>query len=43
MKRALDEFVIKGVRCNINFVRDVMDNPRFMAGDLTTHFIAQVL
>lgn len=41
MKRALDEFVIKGVRCNINFVRDVMDNPRFMAGDLTTHFIAQ--
>ena len=41
MKQALDEFVIRGVRCNINFVRDVMDNPRFMSGDLTTHFIAQ--
>ena len=43
MKRALDEFVIKGVRCNINFVRDVMDKPRFMAGHLTTPLIAQVL
>uniref|UniRef100_A0A7S4NLM6 propionyl-CoA carboxylase n=1 Tax=Guillardia theta TaxID=55529 RepID=A0A7S4NLM6_GUITH len=41
MKTALDAFVVKGVRCNINFVRDVMDNPRFMSGDLTTHFIAQ--
>ena len=41
MKSALDEFVIKGVRCNINFCRDIMDNPRFMAGDLTTHFISQ--
>ena len=41
MKRALDEFIIKGVACNINFVRDVMDNPRFMSGNLTTHFIAQ--
>ena len=30
MKTALDAFVVKGVRCNINFVRDVMDNPRFM-------------
>mmetsp|Transcript_39649 Transcript_39649/g.61874 ORF Transcript_39649/g.61874 Transcript_39649/m.61874 type:complete len:647 (+) Transcript_39649:188-2128(+) len=41
MKAALDEFIVKGVVCNINFVRDVMDNPRFMKGDLTTHFIAQ--
>jgi len=41
MKRALDDYVIKGVVCNINFVRDVMDNPRFMSGDLTTHFIDQ--
>jgi len=41
MKRSLDEFVIKGVRCNIDFCRDIMDNPRFLSGDLTTHFIAQ--
>lgn len=39
MKKALDDYVIKGVVCNINFVRDVMDNERFMKGDLTTHFI----
>lgn len=30
-----------GVVCNINFVRDVMDNPRFLSGDVTTNFIAE--
>ena len=33
--------MIKGVVSNVNFVRDVMDNPRFLAGDMTTHFIEQ--
>lgn len=39
MKDALDRYVIKGVVSNVNFVRDVMDNKRFLSGDMTTHFI----
>jgi len=39
MRRALYEFVITGVKNNIPFHRAVMENPRFIAGDLGTHFI----
>jgi pyruvate carboxylase subunit A len=39
MRRALDEYVIAGVRTNIPFHKAVMENPRFLAGDLGTHFI----
>ncbi|NBC32003.1 MAG: acetyl-CoA carboxylase biotin carboxylase subunit [Alphaproteobacteria bacterium] len=39
MRRALDEFYIKGVQHNIAFLTALMANPRFLSGDLTTGFI----
>jgi pyruvate carboxylase subunit A len=39
MRRALYEYVIDGTKNNIPFHRAVMVNPRFVAGDLGTHFI----
>lgn len=39
MRRALYEFVIAGVKHNIPFHEVIMDNPRFVKGDLGTHFI----
>ena len=42
MARALDRYVIRGVNHNIPFLRSVMDHPRFIAGDLSTKFIAEV-
>jgi pyruvate carboxylase subunit A len=39
MRRALDEFVIAGVKNNIPFHKAVMENPRFVRGELGTHFI----
>jgi pyruvate carboxylase subunit A len=39
MRRALYEYVIGGVKTNILFHRAVMENPRFIAGEIDTHFI----
>jgi len=39
MKRALYEYIIVGVKTNIPFHKAVMENPRFIKGDLGTHFI----
>ena len=39
MKRALDEFVIEGVHTTIPFHRQLMDDPRFQAGDFDTKFL----
>jgi pyruvate carboxylase subunit A len=39
MRRALYEYIIVGVTTNIPFHKAVMENPRFVAGDLSTHFI----
>jgi pyruvate carboxylase subunit A len=39
MRRALCEFVITGVKNNIPFHKAVMENPRFITGELGTHFI----
>ncbi|MDB4010042.1 acetyl-CoA carboxylase biotin carboxylase subunit [Polaribacter sp.] len=39
MKRALDEFVIEGVRTTIPFHRQLMDDPAYVAGDYTTKFM----
>jgi pyruvate carboxylase subunit A len=39
MQRALYEYVIVGVKNNIPFHKAVMENPRFVKGDLGTHFI----
>jgi pyruvate carboxylase subunit A len=39
MRRALYEYIIVGIRNNIPFHIAVMENPRFVKGDLGTHFI----
>ncbi len=39
MQRALYEYVIEGIASNIPFHRAVMENERFIEGDLGTHFI----
>jgi pyruvate carboxylase len=40
-KRALAEFRIRGVSSNIGFLRAVLDDPSFVAGDLSTSFIEE--
>ena len=39
MRRALDEFVIEGIKTTIPFHRQLMDDPRYVAGDYTTAFM----
>ncbi|MGV6828873.1 MAG: acetyl-CoA carboxylase biotin carboxylase subunit [Flavobacteriales bacterium] len=39
MKRALDEFVIEGVKTTIPFHRQLMDDPNYLAGKYTTAFM----
>jgi acetyl-CoA carboxylase biotin carboxylase subunit len=39
MKRALDEFVIEGVKTTIPFHRQLMDDERYVSGDYTTAFM----
>jgi acetyl-CoA/propionyl-CoA/long-chain acyl-CoA carboxylase, biotin carboxylase, biotin carboxyl carrier protein len=39
MARALDEYVIEGVKTTIPFHRMIMDEPRFAAGDISTSFV----
>jgi propionyl-CoA carboxylase alpha chain len=41
MRLALDAFEVEGVGHNLPFVGAVMDHPRFVAGDITTAFIAE--
>ncbi|RIX27643.1 pyruvate carboxylase [Amnibacterium setariae] len=40
-KRALAEFRIRGVATNIPFLQAVLDDPAFLAGDLSTGFIEE--
>lgn len=39
MKRALDEFVIEGIKTTIPFHRQLMDDPAYVAGNYTTAFM----
>ncbi|WP_298246949.1 acetyl-CoA carboxylase biotin carboxylase subunit [uncultured Christiangramia sp.] len=39
MKRALDEFVIEGVKTTIPFHRQLMDHPDYIEGNYTTQFM----
>src|SRR4029077_6607483 len=39
MDRALREFRIRGVTTNIPFVENVVNHPRFRAGEITTSFL----
>ncbi|MCE2510874.1 MAG: acetyl-CoA carboxylase biotin carboxylase subunit [Alphaproteobacteria bacterium] len=41
MRGALDEYFIRGLDHNIPFLAAVMMQPRFLAGELTTNFIAE--
>jgi acetyl-CoA carboxylase biotin carboxylase subunit len=39
MKRALEEFVIEGVKTTIPFHLKLMNNPAYIKGDYTTKFM----
>lgn len=39
MRRALDEFVIEGVKTTISFHRKLMDHPDYISGNYTTKFM----
>lgn len=41
MRRALDEFVIEGIKTTIPFHLKLMDNKRFQKGDYNTHFLEE--
>jgi propionyl-CoA carboxylase alpha chain len=38
---ALDKFRIEGLGHNVDFLSAIMQHPRFLAGELTTGFIAE--
>jgi len=42
MKHALDEIVIEGIPTTIPFHLQIMDNKKFIAGDISTHFIEEM-
>lgn len=39
MKRALDEFILEGVKTTIPFHKQLMENQDFIDGNFTTHFL----
>ncbi len=39
MKRALDEFIIEGIKTSIPFHRQLMEHPDYVSGDYTTKFM----
>ncbi len=39
MRRALDEFVIEGIKTTVPFHRQLMDHPDFISGNFTTAFM----
>ncbi|PWJ16923.1 acetyl-CoA carboxylase biotin carboxylase subunit [Jannaschia seohaensis] len=41
MRVALDSFEVEGIGHNLPFLSAVMDHPKFVAGDMTTAFIAE--
>ncbi len=41
MRTALDAFEVEGIGHNLPFLSAVMDHPKFVAGDMTTAFIAE--
>ncbi len=43
MKRALDEFIVEGIRTTIPFHRRVMETDEFLRGEYTTNFIDNML
>jgi acetyl-CoA carboxylase biotin carboxylase subunit len=43
LRRALDEFVIEGIKTNLDLHRRVARHPDFVAGNVDTHFIERLL
>lgn len=41
MEKALDEYVIRGLRHNISLLRDVITKPTYIAGELTTSYLKE--
>jgi len=41
MRRALDEFVIEGIKTTISFHRKLMDNKDYIKGIYTTKFMEE--
>jgi len=41
MNRALEMFVIEGIRTSIPLHRRILAHPKFLAGDINTHFLEQ--
>lgn len=42
MNRALTEFIIEPIKTTIPFHKQLMNNPLFLKGDISTHFISDV-
>ncbi len=43
MRRALNEFIISPVKSTVNFHIRLLDNPLFIKGDISTHFVQEML
>ena len=43
MKRALDEFIIEPIKTTIPFHQQLIQNPYFLKGDISTHFVQDML
>ena len=43
MKRALNELEIEGVPTTVPLFKRILEHPKFLSGDMTTHFIGQDL
>ena len=41
MRRALDEFIVEGVRTNIPLHRKILDHPAFTVGPMSTRFLEE--
>jgi acetyl-CoA carboxylase biotin carboxylase subunit len=39
MSRALDEFVVEGIKTTIPYHKQLMKDPNFIAGHFTTHYL----
>jgi acetyl-CoA carboxylase, biotin carboxylase subunit len=43
LQRALSEYAISGIQTNIAFFREILADPEFLAGNLSTEFVADFL
>lgn len=41
LAQALDSYIVRGPGNNINFIRDVLEHPRYIDGKITTKFIPE--